>query len=107
MYQKLPVDGFKWVKENDLSIFNEKIIKSYNENSDKGYFLEADVKYPKNLHELHSDLPFLPERKKIEEVKKLVCTVRDKENHVVHIRALKQALNHGLILKKSAQSNSI
>ena len=99
MSQKLPVDGFEWVEE--LSQFNEQFIKSYNENSDKGYFLEADVKYPKNLHELHSDLPFLPERKKIEEVKKLVCTVRDKENHVVHIRALKQALNHGLILKKA------
>ena len=31
---------------------------------------------------------------------KLVCTVQDKENYVVHIRALKQALSHGLILKK-------
>ena len=64
MSQKLPIDGFKWVEENDLSQFNEKFIKSYNENSDKGYFLEVDVKYPKNLHKLHSDLPFLPKRKK-------------------------------------------
>ena len=47
MSQKLPVDGFEWIEENDLSKFNEKFIKSYNENSDKGYFLEVDVKYQK------------------------------------------------------------
>ena len=64
MPQKLPVDGFKWVKENDLLKFDEKFIKSYNGNSDKGYILEVGVKYQKNLHKLHSDLPFLPERKK-------------------------------------------
>ena len=55
----------------------------------------------KNLHKLHSELPFLPERMKINKCNKLVCTVQDKENYVVHVRTLKQALNHGLILKKS------
>ena len=45
MSQKLPVDGFKW--QDDLSRFNERFIKSYNEKSDIGYFLEVDVKYPK------------------------------------------------------------
>ena len=45
-------------------------------------------------------MPFLPERKKIKKCNKLVCNIQDKENYVVHIRALKQALNHGLILKK-------
>ena len=94
MSQKLPIDGFKWVEENDLSKFNEKFIKNYNENSDKGCFLEVDVKYPKNLQKLHSDLPFLPKRKKKEKVKKLVCTLQEKEKYVVHIRALKQAINH-------------
>ena len=98
--QKLPVDRFKWVEENDLSKFNEKFIKSYNENSDKGYFLEVDVKYPKKLFNHHKDLSFLPERKKIEKVKKLVCSTEDKEKYVVHIRALKQAVNHRLILEK-------
>ena len=98
MSQKLPVDGFKWVEK--LSKFNEKFIKSYNENGDKGYFLEVDVEYQKNLHKLHSGLPFLPERKKIRKCNKLVCTVQDKENYVVDIRALKQVLNHGLKLKK-------
>ena len=52
----LPADGFKWKKI--ISKFDKKIIKSYDENSDKGYILEVDVEYPKNLHDLHNDLPF-------------------------------------------------
>ena len=58
-----PLDGFKWVKK--LSKFNEDFIKNYNENSDIGYFLEIDVEYPKELSNLHKDLPFLPEKKSI------------------------------------------
>ena len=42
--------------------FSEVFIKNYDENSDKGYILEVGVKYPKNLHGLHEDLQFLPER---------------------------------------------
>ena len=53
MSQKLPVDGFKWVN-NEI---NEEFIKNYDENSDKGYILEVDIKYPRKLHDLHSDLP--------------------------------------------------
>ena len=96
MSQKLPVNGFEWVEK--LSQFNECFIKNYDENSDKGYIIEVDLKYPKNLFNLHKDLPFLPERKKIEKCKKLVCNIHNKDNYAVHIRALKQALNHGLIL---------
>ena len=73
MSQKLPVDGFKWIKK--LSKFNEDFIKNYDENSDKGYFLEADVEYQKNVYNLHSDLSFLPERLKIEKCNKLVYNV--------------------------------
>ena len=98
MSKKLPVNGFKW--ENDLSRFNERFIKSYNENSNKGYFLEVDVEYPKKIFSLHKDLPFLPERRKLEKIEKLVCGIENKEKYVIHIRALKQALNHGLILKR-------
>ena len=58
------------------------------------------MEYPKNLHKPHSDLPFLPERMKINKCTKLVCTMQNKENYVIHIRALKQALNNGLTLKK-------
>ena len=78
MSQKLPVNGFKWV--NDLSTFNERFIKNHNENSDIGYFLEVDVEYPKKLFSSHKHLLFLPERKKIEKVEKLVCSIKDKEN---------------------------
>ena len=68
--------------------------------NDKGYTLEVDVKYPKRLHELHSDLPFLPERMKIDKCNKLVCNLFNKKKYVTHINSLKQALNHGLKLKK-------
>ena len=46
------------------------------------------------------DLPFLPETNKIKRRNKLVCNIQDKENYVIHITALKQILNHGLMLKK-------
>ena len=74
---KLQIDSFKWVKY--LSKFNESFMKNYNENSNMGYFLEADVKYPKKLLNLHGDLPFLLERKKIEKCEKLVCTIQNKK----------------------------
>ena len=97
MSKKLPVNGFKWTDNN---IINEEFIKNYNENDKKGYILEVDIKYPKKLHDLHSDLPFLPERMEINKCKKLVCNLYDKKKYVVHINSLKQALNHGLKLKK-------
>ena len=99
MSEKLPINGFKWV--NDVSEMNKKFIKSYDkQNSDKGYILEADVDYPSKLHKLHSDMSFLPERMKIDKTQKLVCNLHDKKKYVVHISILKQALNHGLKLKK-------
>ena len=58
MSQKLPVNNFEWIK--DTSQINEDIIKSYNKDSDKGYFLEVDVQYLEKLRKLHNDLPFLP-----------------------------------------------
>ena len=97
MSQKLPVNGFKWIENNEI---NEEFIKIYNENNDKGYILEVDVKCPRKLHDLHSDLPFLPKRMKIDKCKKLVCNLHNKKKYIVHIKSLKQALNHGLKLKK-------
>ena len=97
MSQKLPVNGFKWTDNDKI---NEEFIKNFNENHKKGYIFEVDVKYPKKLHELHRDLPFLPERMEINKCKKLVCNLYDKKKYVVHINSLKQALNHGLNLKK-------
>ena len=65
--------------EKNTFEFNENFIKKYDEDSDKGYILEVDVEYPKNLHDLHSDLPFLLERMKINKCNKLVCNLYDKE----------------------------
>ena len=97
MSKKLPVNGFKWFDSNKI---NEDFIKNYDGNNDKGYILEVDVKYPKRLHELHSDLPFLSERMEVNKFKKLVCNLFNKKKYVAHINVLKQALNHGLKLKK-------
>ena len=73
--------------------FNEDFIKNYDEDSDKGYIFEVDVENPKNLHDLYSDLPFLPERMKINKCNKLACNLYDKNNYIVHIRSLKQPKN--------------
>ena len=48
MSQKLPVDGFKWIKK--LSEFNEDFMKNYDENSNKEYFLEVDAEYSKTFY---------------------------------------------------------
>ena len=98
MSKKLPVRGFKWL--DNLSMFTEELIKKYDENVDKRYILEVHVEYPEKLRSVHSDLPFLPERMKINKCEKLVCNTGNKENYVIHIVSLKQALNYGLILKR-------
>ena len=53
-------------------------MKNYNEESDEGCFIEVDVHYPEKLHELHNDLPFLPERMKLGKIEKLVTNLHDK-----------------------------
>ena len=93
--QKLIVNNFEWIE--DTSQFNEDFSKSFNQESDKGYFLKVDVQYTKKLHELHKDLRFLLERMKIEKVEKLVANLHDKTEYIKHIRNLKQSLNHGFV----------
>ena len=56
----LPVNHFKWLAET--SEVTEDFIKSYNDDSDEGYFLEVDVQYPESFHSLHNDLLFMSER---------------------------------------------
>ena len=97
MSQILPADKFEWIK--DTSQFNEDFTRTYNEKSDKRYSLEVDGQYTEKLHELHN-LSFLPKRKETEKIEKLVANLHDKTKYVIHIRNLKQALNHGLVLKK-------
>ncbi|XP_057310650.1 uncharacterized protein LOC130648613 [Hydractinia symbiolongicarpus] len=97
MIQKLPTGGFEW---DDASKFIAKLIsKLAAENSEYGYLLEVDARY-RELHDTHNDLPFMPERKVINGVEKLTPCLSDKKNYVIHIRALDQALKHGLILEK-------
>ena len=86
MFQKLHLCGFKW--DEKTSQFNEKFIKFYSEDSDIGYFIEADVQYPEKLYELHNDLPFSPERMKIEKVEKFVANLHDKKEYVIYITNL-------------------
>ena len=86
-------------------VINEEFIKNYNEDDKKGYIFEVDVKCSKKLHELHSDLPFLPERMEINKCNKLICNLYDRKKYVVHINSLKQALNHGLKFKKIHRIN--
>ena len=85
MSKKLPIRNFKWLDKDDISKFNDELIKKYDENSDIGYIFEVDIEYPKHIRMLHSDL-----------CTKLFCNVQDKKNYVVHIVALKQALDYGL-----------
>ena len=65
--------------EKNILKFNEEFIKKYDKDTNNGYIIEVDVKYPNNLHGLHEDLPFLPERMKIGKCKKLVCNLYDKK----------------------------
>ena len=76
------------------------LFKKNDEDVDAGYFIKANIEYPKEFHNKHSDLPFLPERMKVNKCKKLVCNLYDKKDYVDHKRLLKQALNHGLKIKK-------
>ena len=98
MSQKLPVNNFEWVK--NTSQFSKDFIKNYREERDEGYFLEVDVHYLEKLLKFHNDLQFLTERIKIEKVEKLLANLHGKTEYVIHIRNLKQGLNHGLVFKK-------
>ena len=100
MRQRLPTHDFKWVE--DVGKFTPEFIKKLvqKENQNHGYLLEVDVDYPSELHDLHNELPFMPERKTIGKVEKLVPNLRNKKSYVIHTAALNQALKHGLILKK-------
>ena len=102
MSQKLPVNDFKWVEKT--SQFNKDFIKNYNEDSDIGYLLQLMFIIIKIYITFTMIYTFFPERMKIEKIEKLVTNLHDKEEYVIHIRNLKQVLNHGLVLKKCIES---
>ena len=84
--QPLPTGKLNWVevKLNEI----RRLVKR----KDKEYLLEVNVKYPKELHDSHNDLPFMCERMRINGVEKLIPNLFDKRKYVIHIRALDQAL---------------
>ena len=93
MSKKLPIDGFMCC--DDLKKFTCEFIRNYDDDIDTGYLPEVDIEYPKYPHDSHREKTFLAIKKD-----KLLTTLEDKENYVVHIATLKKALNHGLKLMK-------
>ena len=94
MSQPLPTGGFHWA-----DVHPDEISELVN-CGEKGYLLEVDVAYPRELHDYHNDLPFMCGRMKINGVEKLVPNLYYKRRYIIHIRALKQALDHGLVLER-------
>ena len=95
-----------------LEVLNGLIVKPEEisrlaKRKNKGYLLEVDVKYPKELHDSHNDLPFMCKKLKINGVEKLVPNLFDKVRYVIHIRALDQALKKGLVLKESIEPSNL
>ena len=93
MSQLLPTGGFKWIIKDSDSWDRQKIYDLVKQGR-KGYVLEVDVDYPPDTHDLHKDLPFMPQV--IDG--KLTPNLNDKTQYVIHIRTLDQGLSHGLIL---------
>ena len=97
MIQKLPTHRFSWGKAED---FTPEKIDNLVKKDKKGYIVDVNVEYPKELHKNHTELPFLAERMKIAQGGKTSTKSKDKNAYLVHIKSLNQALKHGLILKK-------
>ena len=112
MSQPLPYDEIKFDKSVEL----EDILNSPDD-SDTGFFVEVNLKYPGNMKEKTKNLPFAPLNKKINpdnfndymneikpdtyiQTKKLICDSSDKENYLVHYRMLKFYVRHGMIVDK-------
>ena len=106
MSQPLPTGEFKWVDIKNLEQRPQNLKKMIDlmvkrdKDSHHGYLLEVDINYPKELHDHHNDLPFMCEKIKVNGVEKLVPNLYNKEKYVIHVKALKQVLDHGLVLKE-------
>ena len=114
MSQPLPTGDFRWVQEK----FTLDYIKQLSDTSEKGYFFEVDISYPKELHDKHNTFPLAPHHKDIKPEdlskyqldlaeklelkvggKKLVTTFEPKKSYVLHLRNLKQYIELGLKFK--------
>ncbi|XP_030757739.1 uncharacterized protein LOC115883509 [Sitophilus oryzae] len=101
MSQFLPFGDFQWVESIDF--YSENILNTPND-SNIGYILEVDLDYPTKLHNLHKDLPLCPERMvspiKSSKQMKLLTTLFNKKNYIIHYTNLKQAVSLGLEISK-------
>ena len=117
MLEYLPYDGFEWVDESEVDSIDFSCVSV---NSDVGYFLEVDLEYPSELHELHNDYPLAPEKLKVREdilsdyrlhiaerygikvgdVSKLLPNLKDKNCYVLHYRVLQFYVLLGIVVKR-------
>ena len=99
MSEKLPTHGFKWLTSGEMEkLFNNQVVQVWEKTP---CILEVDLVYPENLHDLHNDYPFCPERVECKNgVEKLIPNLRDKTKYVIHYKNLIQCLKAGLKLKK-------
>lgn len=101
MMQNLPLDQFEWCTDTE---FDREKILALDDDADHGYFFEVDLDYPVELHDKHNDYPFCAEKTKVPgskgNIKKLLLTLTNKRNYVIHYTMLKMALQQGLVLKK-------
>ena len=99
MSKKLPTHGFKWLTSGEMEkLFNNQVVQIWEKNP---CILEVDLEYPENLHDLHNDYPFCPERVECKNrVEKLIPNLRNKTKYVIHYKNLIQCLKAGMKLKK-------
>ena len=99
MSEKLPIHSFKWLSSGEMEkLFNNQVVQVWEKTP---CILEVDLEYPENLHDLHNDYPFCPERVECKNgVEKLIPNLRDKTKYVIHYKNLIQCLKAGMKLKK-------
>ena len=99
MLEKLPIHSFKWLTSGEMEkLFNNRVVQIWEKTP---CILEVDLEYPENLHDLHNDYPFCPERVECKNgVEKLIPNLRNKTKYVIHYKNLIQCLKAGLKLKK-------
>ena len=99
MTKKLPTHGFKWLSIGEIeNLFNNQVEQVWEKTP---CILVVDLEYPENLHDLHNDYPFCPERVECKNgVEKLIPNLRNKTKYVIHYKNLIQCLKAGLKLKK-------
>ena len=99
MSEKLPIHGFKWLTSGEMEkLFNNQVVQIWEKTP---CILEVDLEYPENLHDLHNDYPFCPERVECKNrVEKLIPNLRNKTKYVIHYKNLIQCLKAGMKLKK-------